>query len=68
MPSRTFDSKIQKHNLWFPAFKTAVVYALVAGAWIVLSDRVLLLCFPNAEDITWLQTAKGWLFVRNNFV
>lgn len=31
--------------------------------WILLSDRVVRLAVARPDDITWLQTAKGWLFV-----
>jgi len=48
---------------WAAPLKVAVIYVLVAGGWIVLSDRVLFALFPDAEQLTWLQTVKGVFFV-----
>jgi PAS domain S-box-containing protein len=38
-------------------------YAIAAGIWILLSDRILPLIARDADHLTRLQTAKGWLFV-----
>ena len=46
-----------------PAFRLAVLYALVAGVWIVLSDRVLAVLTSDPVVLTRLQTLKGWVFV-----
>lgn len=43
--------------------KAALYYVLVAGSWIFLSDRFLELVARDADRLTRLQTAKGWLFV-----
>jgi len=48
---------------WTTPLKLAGIYALVAGLWIVLSDRVLLWLFVSPEQLTRLQTFKGWIFV-----
>lgn len=43
--------------------RIALIYLLVGGAWILLSDQVVAtLPIDNATE-TYLQTAKGWLFV-----
>lgn len=44
-------------------FRIAVIYLLVGGAWVLLSDQ-LVAALPVGESlVTRLQTAKGWLFV-----
>jgi PAS domain S-box-containing protein len=48
---------------WQVARKVATIYALVAGTWILLSDRVLLWFLDDPALLTRLQTAKGWFFV-----
>lgn len=40
------------------AFRTAGLYAAVAGAWVVISDTLV-----SREAFDWTQTAKGLLFV-----
>lgn len=57
------DSAYKPTSAWRPALKIALTYAAFAGAWILLSDRLLLALVPDAGQLTWLQTAKGWLFV-----
>ena len=46
-----------------PAAKVAVVYLVFAMAWIVLSDRVVRWTIPDADAVSWFQTAKGLGFV-----
>lgn len=53
----------KKGNHWYVPLKVAGLYALIAGVWIVFSDRVLLWGFISAEQLTQLQTLKGWFFV-----
>lgn len=48
---------------WASPLKLAAIYAVAAGLWIVLSDRVLLWLYSDAAQLTWLQTLKGWFFV-----
>ncbi len=48
---------------WRVAWKIAAIYAVVAGVWILLSDRALLLVLEDPAVLTRLQTAKGWFFV-----
>ncbi|HEY7746524.1 MAG TPA: PAS domain S-box protein [Desulfuromonadales bacterium] len=43
--------------------KVALYYALAAGTWILLSDRILEFIVRDANQLTRLQTAKGGLFV-----
>jgi PAS domain-containing protein len=41
----------------------ALAYAIVAGTWIMLSDRALASNSPDIAWTTWVQTIKGWGFV-----
>lgn len=43
--------------------KITIIYLLVAGSWILLSDRLLALVVTNPEMHSLLQTVKGWFFV-----
>lgn len=45
------------------AFGLAALYAVVAGLWIILSDRLLLIFMDDPTNLAWLQTVKGWGFV-----
>ncbi len=45
------------------ALRAALAYALLAGLWIVLSDRLLASLVSDPSLNQTLQTAKGWLFV-----
>jgi two-component system, cell cycle sensor histidine kinase and response regulator CckA len=45
------------------ALRTAVIYTLVAGLWIVTSDRIAALIVTDAEAMAKLSIAKGWFFV-----
>jgi putative nucleotidyltransferase with HDIG domain len=42
---------------------TALIYLVVAGLWIWLSDFVLVQYVQDLELLTRLQTVKGWIFV-----
>ncbi|MCB0155782.1 MAG: PAS domain-containing sensor histidine kinase, partial [Anaerolineae bacterium] len=44
-------------------YRTALTYALLAGAYILLSDRFVALFAFNTTLMTRLQTYKGWAFV-----
>jgi len=46
-----------------PAVRLALLYVLVAGVWIVLSDRLLAALTSDPIVLTYLQTLKGWVFV-----
>ncbi len=45
------------------AIRFACLYILIAGAWIILSDRLLSELVTNTEELTNWQTLKGWAFV-----
>ncbi len=45
------------------AWRTALIYAVVAGAWVALSDRLLAALVSDPLWLTRLQTIKGGLFV-----
>jgi PAS domain S-box-containing protein len=45
------------------SFTTAAAYALVAGLWVVLSDRLLGTMIESTELLTKIQQYKGWGFV-----
>lgn len=44
-------------------YKVTAIYAVVAGMWILLSDRILLWYFEDPAKLTRVQTVKGWFFV-----
>ena len=43
--------------------KIALYYCLAAGSWILLSDKILLLFVRDIDQLSHLQTVKGWIFV-----
>jgi PAS domain S-box-containing protein len=43
--------------------KIAGIYLLLGGLWIVLSDHVLFLSGASRDQITNIQTFKGWFFI-----
>ncbi len=48
------------------ALRIAVIYLIVGGLWILLSDRALTGMLGGDEQIlqlTWLQTVKGWFYI-----
>ena len=45
------------------ALKVCAIYAMAAGAWILLSDRAVAFLLPDAHRITSFQTLKGLAFV-----
>ena len=45
------------------AGRIALTYAVVGGAWILFSDKLLASLIQNTSLLTRLQTTKGWLFV-----
>jgi len=46
----------------------AVVYGIVSGAWILLSDRLVAALIDDPGLATTVQTAKGWLFVAGSAI
>ncbi len=45
------------------ALRTSLIYGLVAGTWILLSDRALVAFVPDPEVLDKLEIYKGWAFV-----
>ena len=43
--------------------RIVLIYAAVAGLWILVSDRLVNLLFSNREQIAFVATFKGWVFV-----
>ncbi|MBU1003481.1 MAG: PAS domain-containing protein [Proteobacteria bacterium] len=52
-----------KRQWIIPALKSAALYALLGGLWILLSDKALALLVPNHETYILLQTWKGWFYI-----
>jgi len=50
------------------ALDIAVVYGVVSGAWILVSDRLVAALVVDAQLSNTVQTAKGWLFVAGSSV
>jgi len=50
------------HNVVIP-LKIALIYAAVAGLWILFSDELLATLATDPEVLTRLSILKGWLFV-----
>lgn len=45
------------------ALRTSVIYAIVAGLWILGSDRALVALFGNSPELARYEIYKGWGFV-----
>jgi len=45
------------------ALRVVAVYVVFGLLWIVFSDQLLLLVTRDIQELVWLQTAKGWLYV-----
>lgn len=45
------------------ATRVTILYALIGGLWILLSDRMVAAVFRDPAELTIVQTYKGWLFV-----
>ena len=52
-----------KSKLTKVAFRTSLIYALVAGLWILLSGKALIAFIPDPETRGRLEIYKGWAFV-----
>ncbi|HCY84208.1 MAG TPA: hypothetical protein DHV36_03640 [Desulfobacteraceae bacterium] len=46
-----------------PALKIALIYLVFSGAWILFSDRILVMLVSDPLWVNRLQTLKGWAFV-----
>ncbi|MEF2230278.1 MAG: PAS domain-containing protein [Pseudodesulfovibrio sp.] len=53
----------QKTHTTVTAFKSALIYAIFGGLWILLSDKLLGLLAPDMETYATLQTWKGWFYI-----
>lgn len=58
--TRAVNMKLRRLPL---AARVAVLYVLIGGLWILLSDRVVASIFPDPRELTIAQTYKGWAFV-----
>jgi PAS domain S-box-containing protein len=45
------------------ALKISLIYALIGGFWILLSDRAATVLFANPDQFSIVQTYKGWFYV-----
>ncbi len=45
------------------ALRITGIYAILGAAWILFSDRLVRLIVAQPDEVAWLQTGKGWLFV-----
>ena len=45
------------------ALKISLIYALIGGIWILLSDRAATILFTNPDQLSIVQTYKGWFYV-----
>lgn len=48
---------------WRGALSVVLVYAFLAGLWILLSDRAMTLLFRDPETLVFVSIGKGWFFV-----
>jgi PAS domain S-box-containing protein len=46
-----------------PALRTATIYAIFGGLWIILSDSFLGILVRDLDSYAAIQTYKGWLFI-----
>ncbi|MEW5773663.1 MAG: sensor histidine kinase [Thermodesulfobacteriota bacterium] len=54
---------LRKNDAGRRALRSALLYALFGGLWIVFSDRALEILVQDSAALTRLQTYKGWFFV-----
>jgi|GEM_PF-4792350 len=45
------------------SMKVALLYIAIGALWILFSDRLLFIFVTEPEKYTYLQTAKGWIYV-----
>ena len=45
------------------ALKISLIYALIGGLWILLSDQAAAILFTNPDQLSIVQTYKGWFYV-----
>lgn len=44
-------------------YRITIIYLIIGGAWIIFSDKFLLTITGDHEQLTQLQTYKGWFYV-----
>ncbi|HND90815.1 MAG TPA: GAF domain-containing protein [Anaerolineales bacterium] len=52
-----------KNKQPFSALGISLIYAFIGGTWILLSDRLVTLIFTNPDQLSVIQSYKGWSFV-----
>ena len=45
------------------ALKISLIYALIGGLWILLSDQAATILFTSPDQLSIVQTYKGWFYV-----
>src|SRR5262245_587510 len=45
-----------------PELKITLLYAVIGGVWILLSDKLVALLFTNIGQMSLAQTYKGWCY------
>jgi two-component system, OmpR family, phosphate regulon sensor histidine kinase PhoR len=48
---------------WLSPFGIAATYLVVGALWILVSDHIIAIVARDPQEITYLQTAKGWFFI-----
>ncbi len=57
-------TEIQKNmNPFRTSLRIGIIYLIFGGAWILLSDRILLMLVKNNEVYAQIQLFKGWFYV-----
>lgn len=58
MPTNSFPQ-----DKWHSVIKIVLIYAAFAAAWILFSDKAILLFTANPNEMLKISTLKGWAFV-----
>ncbi|MFN4324956.1 MAG: response regulator [Azonexus sp.] len=53
----------RKRDKWHSVLKIVLIYAVFAAAWILLSDRAVLLITTDPQTMVRISMLKGWAFV-----
>lgn len=62
----SMDNANLRNRISSPAkipLRTALIYAIVAGLWILLSDKIAGMLASDRESLVIISTYKGWFFV-----
>lgn len=46
-----------------PQYRIVIIYLVIGGLWIFISDAFVNVLLEHKEDITFFQNIKGWLFI-----